>query len=228
MPHAASMQQTVDRILAGIDSGFIPSSVQFIPQPIFLFSTILYSYPWGAQAWNAHLCKHIDAWRVDHPWVQVTQTGLGCSTCSKAGVKASSWSKFKACKKVSQLFSSLNHSYPFLFVCDLVPAYVSIEYRGHNPNWGFCEIPIPGTACRYTVASAGSGKVVWIWYMPSQGQKGSVLSVLFKGKKVSCIVMCCRLRVCLWIVLSCFVLFLVGNPSGTWRKHLSSSGAANR
>ena len=228
MPHAASMQQTVDRILAGIDSGFIPSSVQFIPQPIFLFSTILYSYP-GVLRRGMHTCANILMLGVlTIRGYKSHKTGLGCSTCSKAGVKASSWSKFKACKKVSQLFSSLNHSYPFLFVCDLVLAYVSIEYRGHNPNWGFCEIPIPGTACRYTVASAGSGKVVWIWYMPSQGQKGSVLSVLFKGKKVSCIVMCCRLRVCLWIVLSCFVLFLVGNPSGTWRKHLSSSGAANR
>lgn len=58
MPHAASMQQTVDRILAGIDSGFIPSSVQFIPQPIFLFSTILYSYP-GVLRRGMHTCANI-------------------------------------------------------------------------------------------------------------------------------------------------------------------------
>ena len=52
------------------------------------------------QAWNAHVYKHWDNWKELHPWVEVKQTGLGCEICANASVKKSSWSLFRACKKV--------------------------------------------------------------------------------------------------------------------------------
>lgn len=48
--------------------------------------------------WNRHLWKHWDEWREDHPWLEVRQTGLGCSVCNKAKIKRNAWSKFKACR----------------------------------------------------------------------------------------------------------------------------------
>ena len=53
------------------------------------------------RVWNAHIWKHYDDWKETYPWLEVQQTGLGCSICAAAGVTQSSWSKFRACRKAS-------------------------------------------------------------------------------------------------------------------------------
>lgn len=61
------------------------------------------AWPRQPEVWNKHLWKHWDEWIQDYPWLQVEQTGLGCSICSAAALMSSSWSRFKACRNVSQL-----------------------------------------------------------------------------------------------------------------------------
>ena len=55
------------------------------------------------KAWHAHVWKHFEDWHEQFEWLQITQTGLGCTICSAAGVVKSSWSKFRACRKVPYL-----------------------------------------------------------------------------------------------------------------------------
>ena len=55
-----------------------------------------------SQAWNRHLWKHWEEWREEHPWLEVRQTGLGCSICTSSNVKRCAWSKYKACREVAQ------------------------------------------------------------------------------------------------------------------------------
>ena len=71
---------------------------------------LVQSYHCKSQEWNRHLWKHWEEWREDHPWLEVQQTGLGCSVCKASSVKRNAWSKFKACRGVSQTIS------PDLFV----------------------------------------------------------------------------------------------------------------
>ena len=57
------------------------------------------------KAWHEHVWKHFEDWHDEFEWLQITQTGLGCTICSAGGVVKSSWSKFRACRKVPYLIS---------------------------------------------------------------------------------------------------------------------------
>ena len=74
------------------------------------------------QEWHRHVWKNIEQWQKDFPWVQVTQTGLGCNLCRSAGM-GGTWSQFKACKKVS--CSSLGG---ILLQSDLVESKIRLDF----------------------------------------------------------------------------------------------------
>lgn len=58
--------------------------------------------PLEYKEWNRHVWKHWQTWKDEHAWLEISQTGLGCVVCSGAGVKKSSWSKFRACRSVAR------------------------------------------------------------------------------------------------------------------------------
>ena len=63
------------------------------------------------QEWNKHIWKHWPEWKKEFPWMEVTQTGLGCSVCKSAGVPTNSWSKFRACRNASWQLTFVSDSF---------------------------------------------------------------------------------------------------------------------
>ena len=112
---------------------FIPRS-QSYSQLNFPIFPILIAQDHSHKEWNQHCWKNWKEWQEEFPWVMLEQTGLGCDACSRARVKTSSWSKFRACRGVTRLI-----------ICDnfLGFNFIDLQLRLWSDERTWCSMQLP-------------------------------------------------------------------------------------
>lgn len=138
--------------------------------------------------WNTHVWKHWKDWKDDFPWLRVEQTGLGCQTCFDAGVKKSSWSKFRACRNVSlvlddsefNMFFAIEIDWQFLCLvrCSI---FQRCDWHGtcsSQISLGFGASPTSWTTCNDWNPSFSNVQIVEWWCGNRSWESGLKLSCL--------------------------------------------------